>query len=314
MLPSLKKYEKRLNRCMAILNKLDRGEKISTHKLANEFGISLRTVQRDLQCLSAGKFLLTSPEKGEYCFEGGFSLKKLSLSNEEASLLSFLYEIASSMGDNFANAYQSILSKLSQKEYTTPFYAKVPQGMKLNKNYPFAKELEEAIDNSNKIIIKYELSGKIKSYKLCPLKIIFYEGFWYLLSQASGKDWLLKFRLERIKDVEVLYEESFVEPENLEEMLKESVNIWFSEKRDKRIVLKVDKEVAKFFKQRKYFPCQKIKKVNRDGSLLINACASDYMEVIPTILHWIPYITVVEPRELRVEIRGLAKLYLEKVK
>jgi predicted DNA-binding transcriptional regulator YafY len=309
-----KKYEKRMDRVVAILNKLDRGEKISTQDLAEEFGVTLRTVQRDLECLHGGRFPLSSPEKGEYVFEEGFSLRKPSLTNEEASLLAFLYDNASSMGENFEKAYQSILSKLSQKEFTTPFYAKIPVGMKLKKEYPFAKELEDAIDNSNKINIDYDLKGKIRPYKLCPLRIVFYDGFWYLLCLHHQKDCFLKFRLEKIKNVEVLYEESFVEPEDLDQQLKESVNIWFSEKRDKKITLKIDKEVASFFKQRKYFPLQKIKKQNKDGSLLIETKASEYMEVAPTILHWIPYVTVVEPKELRQKIRKTVEGFIKDLK
>jgi len=56
-----------------------------------------------------------------------------------------------------------------------------------------------------------------------------------------------------------------------------------------------------------------IKKTNRDGSLLVSVCASDYREVMPTILHWIPYITVKEPGELRKQIQEAVDWYRKKV-
>ncbi|MEM4270782.1 MAG: WYL domain-containing protein, partial [Candidatus Pacearchaeota archaeon] len=182
----------------------------------------------------------------------------------------------------------------------------------LKKDYPFLEDIEEAISDSRKIILKYEKQGKIKTYKLCPLKLICYEGFWYLLSQVDGKDWILKFRIEHIKDVELL-EDYFEEPKNLKAMLDQSTNIWFSERKTKKIVLKIDKEVARFFKQRSYFPYQKIAKENKDGSLMLEVKASDYMEVIPTVLHWIPYITLITPGDMKQEINKLVGSYIKKI-
>jgi len=304
-----KDYDKRIFRLLSILNKLDAGQKISSRELAEDFNVSLRSVQRDLELLSRAGFLLSSPQKGIYSFEDGFSLKKMRLTNEEASLLSFLYEIASSLGENFQKSFRNILQKVIQKEYDSPYYAKLPKGIGLKADYTFTSDLEEAIDQCQKIELSYEKHKKIKKYTLCPLKVIYYEGFWYLLSQVDGKDWLLKFRLEQIKDVEVL-DEYFEPPENLQTMLDQSVNIWFSERKTKKATLKIEKSAARFFKQRKYFPHQKIAKENKDGSLLVECRVSDYMEVIPTVLHWIPHIKVIDPKDLRTEIKVLVKDYL----
>ncbi len=67
-------------------------------------------------------------------------------------------------------------------------------------------------------------------------------------------------------------------------MLDESVNIWFSDQRNKKVLLKVDKEAARFFKTKKYLPLQKIVKQNKDGSMLVQAMVAQDMEVLPTIL------------------------------
>ncbi len=307
-----KDYDKRIFRLLSILNKLDAGQKISSRELAEDFNVSLRSVQRDLELLSRAGFLLSSPKKGMYSFEDGFSLKKMRLTNEEASLLSFLYEIASSLGENFQKSFRNILQKVIQKEYDSPYYAKLPKGVGLKADYRFTADLEEAIDQCQKIKLSYEKHKKIKEYKLCPLKVIYYDGFWYLLSQVDGKDWLLKFRLEQIKGIEVL-DEYFEPPNNLQTMLDQSVNIWFSERKTKKVTLKIEKGAARFFKQRKYFPHQKIARENADGSVLIECKVSDYMEVIPTVLYWMPYITIITPIEIRKEIQKRAQEYLKKI-
>ena len=61
-----------------------------------------------------------------------------------------------------------------------------------------------------------------------------------------------------------------------------------------------------------YVPYQTITKENKDGSLIVEAKASQFMEVIPSILRWIPFITVLQPDDLKAEIKDLVSNYLKK--
>jgi len=308
----LKQYDSKIFRLMYILNKLDAGSQISTQDLAKEFNVSPRTVQRDIQLIDIAQFPLTTMEKGQYSFQKGFSLKKMMLTHEQASLLAFLGEIAQSLGMKFEESFKGIVNKVISPECDLPYYAKVAGGVKLKK-YPFLKDIEQAIGECRKVELYYLMDGKEKWLKVDPLKIAFFDGFWYMVSRVGGKDWILKLRLDKIKSLTPT-KEYFKIPSTLKAMLEQSVNVWFSEKRDKKITLKVDKEIAHFFKQKKYFPLQKIKKVQRNGSLIIECKACQEMEVMPTIMHWIPYIKVVEPKKLRVEIIRAVEEYRKIIK
>lgn len=305
------KYRKQLFRVVSILNKLDSNKVISSSELAKEFKVSLRTIQRDLDLLSNTGFPLSSSERGFYTFVDGFSLKKANLTGEEASLLSFLFDITKSLGKDFEKSCSGIIKKVIQQEYETPFYAKLPQGPLKKLESPFLKIIEDAVCDCHRTIITYDSSGKLKKFDLCPLKIIFYDGFWYLLAQRYGKEYVLKFRIEKIKSVEV-QGESFAPPENLQTMLDESVNIWFNELKPSKVLLRVDKEVAHFFKQKVYFPKQKIKKNNKDGSLIFETQITNKMEIFPTIMHWIPHIVVINPQSLQKEIKEIISGYLKR--
>jgi predicted DNA-binding transcriptional regulator YafY len=103
----------------------------------------------------------------------------------------------------------------------------------------------------------------------------------------------------------------FTSPKNLSTFLDQSVNIWFTEKRDKQVVLKIDKEAARYFKQQVYFPLQKITKENRDGSLRIETKICHNEEIIYTIFRWIPYVHVIEPKGLKKEIKEKITEYLK---
>lgn len=296
-------YDIRILRLVTILRKLDDEGEVRTADLAAEFRVSQRSVQRDIEVLSKAGFPLVSPDKGIHTFTEGFSLKKMHMTPEEASLLSFFHEVAASFGSAFDKTYSVIFKKVVQQVYDTPYYAKIPEGVKLDKKIPFIKELENAIEEWYMVNLVYERpDGKEKRLRLCPLKIAFYEGFWYLIALVAGKDWVLKLRIERIKELDVL-EKTFDPPANLKTMLDESVNVWFPEKRDKAVTLKIDKDVSRFFKQKKYFPLQKIKKAHADGSLVIECKTGNFMEIIPTIFHWIPYISVLSPQELKAEVK-----------
>ena len=302
-------YDKKVFRLFSILNQLDSRKRVSTGELAREFNVSLRTVQRDIVLLNTTGFPISSFEKGYHAFMEGFSLKKMMLTKEEASLLSFLHDISKSLGEKFEDSFSNILKKVVSKEQDSAFYVKLPEGSKISKDFPCIKELERAIKNNIKIVLHYKTSEKEGDYRVCPLKIIFFDGFWYLFAQVDGKDGVRTFRLENIINV-VLLDEYFIPPRNLNTFLDQSVNIWFTEKRDKQVVLKVDKEAARYFKQQVYFPLQKITKENRDGSLKIETMICHNEEILRIIFRWIPYVHVVKPKDLKVEVEKIVKGYL----
>lgn len=303
-----KNYDSKIFRILYILNRLDKGENISTRTFADEFNVSMRTVQRDMSLVQSVGFPVVSDDKGLYSFMDGFSLEKVRLSDQEASLISFLGEVTSSLGGGFQDAFKGLLGKIMPQDMDSVYYIKMPEGIKLKRKDACMKTLEEAIEESRRVELEYFKSENHKKYTVNPLRIIFVEGFWYLLAQTTDKELMVKFRIENIKDAKLL-DAYFDMPRNIDTILKESVNIWFSGKKDKRVELKVEKEVAKYFTLRKQVPYQKIKKTNKDGSILVESRVGQYEEVIPVILKWIPYIKVNAPNSLKDEILGRIKEY-----
>ena len=312
MIPKDKDFDKKIFRLISILNRLSGEGRVFSRELSNEFNVSMRTIQRDLELLNMTGFLLDSPEKGTYRFAEGFSLKKMKLTSDEASLLTVLYEITKSLGNRFEGSFRNILTKVLSQEFDSPFYIKMPDSIKIPKDYPFMRDLESAIDDCRKISIHYKSHDKEKDYKICPLKIIFFDGFWYLLANPDSKNWLIKFRLENIQSLESV-EGHFTPPRNLKSILDESVNIFFPDKRDKKVVLKIDVEAARYFRKRTYFPLQKIKRVHQDGSLTVETRVAQLMEIMPVVLRWIPHVVVEIPKDFRDEVEKIVAGYLKKI-
>lgn len=303
-------YDKKIFRLMSVLGLLDSRKTVLTRELAEQFNVSIRTVQRDLELLDMTGFPVVMLEKGQYAFAEGYSLAKMKLTDREASLLAFFQEISSSLGGEFKKVYSGLLHKVLNAHPEAPYYVKMPHVDFSSGDMTFWKDLEEAINTTKKITISYDKKGKDKEYILSPLKLINYEGFWYLLALNDEGKGIRTFRLEKIKKVELLAK-SFDVPKNLHAMLDQSTNIWFSGKRDKTVVLHIEAQVAGFFKKKAYVPLQKIKTTHKDGSLTVECKVGNDMEILPIILHWIPNIRVVSPVSLKDKINKDLKAYIK---
>jgi predicted DNA-binding transcriptional regulator YafY len=194
----------------------------------------------------------------------------------------------------------------------TPFYAKIPTGTFLPQS-PSLNELQKGIDDCERLKMRYKKAqGEEKEYLVEPLKLAFFDGFWYLLAQGPDKKQVIKFRLDRIIEAE-LTGKSFAPMSGLNKLLEQSVNVWFGSERPDRVLIKVASESAQYFKKRKYFPLQKIVEEKKDGSLVIETFPAHFEEISHTIMHWIPCLTVLEPAVLRDKIRQTVEGYLKEM-
>lgn len=86
----------------------------SVPELAAGFGVSVRTVQRDMGACSDAKFPVVSPKQSVYSFAEGFSLDAAQLSCEEAALLIVSAAIAKQFGGSFGAAQQQVARLLAR--------------------------------------------------------------------------------------------------------------------------------------------------------------------------------------------------------
>ena len=311
-------YDKKLFRLIRILNKLESSRCVTIKDLADDFAVNIRTIQRDIVRLSCAGFPIEpGADKGEYCFERGFSLKKLALSDEEATLLTLLSDTAASLGGNFGKSFKSLFTKITtpMQAEDSPYHVITGAAAHSKEEYTFASDLEDAIAARCKVELeysKYEGRGIVK-YTGCPLKIVLWDGFWYLMLIVDGKeDNIWKLRFDNIKGVKHLTSH-FKRPGNVEKMLDECTNVWFATERNIHAKLRVNNVVAGVFRRKQVFPLQKIVTTEPDGSIIIETDLCRNMEAIPTILYWIPQIEVLEPESLKTDLKKMLADYTTKL-
>lgn len=298
----------KIRRLVYILNELDNGE-IFVPSIAKGLDVTLRTIQRDLHILQDAGFPIINIKRGFYCFAEGFSLRRMHLTAREAAMLALIGDIACSLGSGFADTYKELRNKIVESR-NNPFFIKIANGQAF-KAPKLLKILEQAINEQCHIEIGYE-NSPLSGRAISPLKIAWFNGFWYLL--AYGKDeTILKLRLDKIKKAKPLTTH-FNRPKKLDKILRDSASIWFEENRKLKVRMCIDAEAAPYFKKREYFPKQKILKTTKDRMLIVECAVGKFEEIIPTILEWIPHIVVENPKELQVLIAEKLDTYAQKIK
>lgn len=137
-----KSYDKKMFRLIHMLNKLNSGSLFRTSELADQFNVTVRTVQRDLELLNMAGFPLVYEDE-RYKFMNGFSLQKINVSPTERFLLNVFFELFSKAGEPLDSAAKGFLNKLLL----------APKGIGSG----------EGVDSRKKKIIKEEVKELAKS-------------------------------------------------------------------------------------------------------------------------------------------------------
>lgn len=304
-----KDMQNKLTRLLYELNELDKGP-IQLSAVAQEAGVSLRTLQRDMNDIQNADFPLWNPNPGEYAFVEGFSLEKMKLSSAEASILILMCDMATTLGNHFSASFSTLKKRLLSTPADNPFFIKMaPSGT--YKDTAITRTLEACAREHQWVKVGYQ-GGKMASYQVRPLKIMWIEGFWYLLA-LTDDDKLLKFRLEKITSAGTV-NKYFQYNKNVDKILRECTNIWFEKERPMSVLLEISAECAHYFKDKIYFPLQKLEKELNDGRIILSCQAACQEEILPTILHWLPHIKVASPVSLHQNVKKVLNDYLRSVK
>ena len=301
-------YDKALTRLVTILTKLYNGEQLSVKKLAEEFNVSRRTIQRDFN-----ERLISFPifqENRLWKMQDGFKLEKSS-SIEDQVVLDIMEKLVDGVGNKFASKAKVLLSKIKNDD-SNPIYAKLNMediGDKLE----IIQQLESSIKSKLLVNCIYKLEeNKTHSLKIKPLKIVNYEGFWYLIAlDTNNKDVLKKYYLKNIFNIKNT-DENFEINSKLESLLENSISIWFQENNEPfDVKIKVSNKIAKYIKRKLIAPTQITESVYEDGSLDIVVKITHEMEILPLVKYWLPYMKVIEPKWIHEIIHKELKDYLE---
>ncbi len=288
-------------RLAQILVKLNQGEKLDPQSLADEFGVNLRTIQRDLNARFA--YLPLQKIEGYYHLDPAFLGKLSTRDIERFAGLAGVCGLFPSLSDDF-------LRDIFDTRIQAALLVKGHHYESMAGKGPLFRDLEKAIVARHQISFDYLKTEGRKSYAaLSPYKLINNKGIWYLAAVDVEK--LKSFSFSKIERLQQL-ETCFNWDQYIDKQLAEEDGIWLSEEKQE-IVLKVSCEVASYFKRRRLIANQVIEKELEDGGLIISAKVGHTNQILPIVRYWIPHIRIISPEALQVEMESGLTEYLRRI-
>ncbi len=189
------------------------------------------------------------------------------------------------------------------------------------KEYPFEelknhhiKKIKEAIIYRKYADIRYEADRNFHFKNTKPLKLVFAEGNWYLALMTEDEvNHGFKFlRINFIKDIQIKPKTFKRDHEALRFI--ENFRTLFSsfQEPDFEVRVKVDSEVARFFKVKKFISSQKILEELEDGSLILSYTINNDKEILHIAKHWLPHMKILSPAYLQKQLEKMCTDFLEK--
>ena len=195
------------NRLFEIIYILMQKKKVTAKELADKFEVSTRTIYRDIEILSRANIPVyaTKGKEGGIGLLEGYVLNKCILSEEEQNQILFALQ---GMKKVRGKEEKNILEKLS-----TLFNKEINDWIKVDfSNWEKDNEQEERFDmiktailNKNLIKFTYYNSNGERSKRIVePLQIWFKDKSWYLISYCRLNEDYRIFKINRIKEIEIL--------------------------------------------------------------------------------------------------------------
>ncbi|MEY2151060.1 helix-turn-helix transcriptional regulator [Rhodanobacter sp. 115] len=274
-------HDKLAERLAGTLLKLNRGDALDRDELAAEYGVSSRTIYRDMgrlgnvvECDAKGRYRMVAEYRGR-------------LSPRDLENFARLVGVEDLFPRNSASFLLALLDTLGNSS----FLVRGHHYEALKPHDPAFLQLDEAIRDQRLCTLNYA----DKRRTLAPYRLINSKGIWYLAATDAGT--LKSFALSRISLL-VVSDEAFEPDPTAQRQIDEDDDVWFSQEKTE-VLLSVAPQVAYYFKRRKLLPLQQIDKELENGGLIVSSRISDQNQILPLVRYWIPHVRILEPGWLR---------------
>ncbi len=204
----------RTERLNAILIQLQSKRIVKAHEIAERFGISIRTVYRDIRALEEAGVPIGAEAGVGYFILDSYHLPPVMFTTDEASALLFGEKLVEKMSDgktrnDFCSALYKIKAILRQGE--KDYIEKLNDRIVVLNHYStndckqelFISELRLALANKQVLKINYEprYAEKPFSREIEPIGLCNYSSRWHLIAWCRLRNAYRDFRLDRIESL-----------------------------------------------------------------------------------------------------------------
>jgi predicted DNA-binding transcriptional regulator YafY len=215
------------SRLLSILMLLQTRGRMSASELARAFEVSVRTIHRDIDQLSAAGIPLYADRgrNGGFQLMDGYRTKLTGLTRSEAEVvfLAGLPGPAAQLGlsDLLSAARLKLLAALpatmqpDAERIAARFHLDPVAWFRANDPLPSLQTVAQAVWSERYLKLRYSLAGpaEARPRKLGPLGLVLKAGVWYLVAQSSKG--IGTYRVAKIADAEIA-DEPFARPKNFD--------------------------------------------------------------------------------------------------
>ncbi len=258
------RFMNRIDRLTAILIHLQSKRLVKAEELASRFGISLRTVYRDVKALMEAGVPIGSEAGVGYFIVDGYHLPPVMFSQDEAGAMLLAGKLVEQMTDrSIRDAFESALTKIKSvlndpgREHLESLYSHIevrPNVVEGEAEFPnrFLTDLQKAVVEKRAVDMEYmaryrdELTERVVE----PIGLYYYGSAWHLIAWCRVRDDYRDFRVDRISRL-TLTDSTFTDHNRLS--LQEYVQTVMRSHGDlHEAVVMLDKRTARFIGERKY--------------------------------------------------------------
>ncbi len=287
-------------------------------KLAEHFGISTKTAQRNIEFMSErlkAPLIYLHKERGYAYEDNTYQLPGFWLDEDALVSLVLSYRLASAVPDV---AIKTSLRAFLEQLLTKMSYHKTISIKELNnkvsvRNIEYSKTSEkiyhamlEALLSSKPVRIEYHSphNSETTTRDILPLHLLHYMGTWHIIAHCTLKNELRDFVLSRVKTITPCVRQitSRFTAEQVREYIRKTFGI-FHGKATNEVCLCFSKDVSTWIAEQAWHSAQKTF-IKKDGRLCLTIPVSDFREIKREILKYGSQVEVLLPKELRKEIKS----------
>ena len=284
---------------------LEKG-KSTAPELAEKFEVSIRTIYRDLDTISAAGIPIyaTQGKGGGIFIMSDFVLNKSLLSEQEKEQILMALQDISATEYNQTDELLIKLGGLFQSKVTNWIEVDFSEWYKNTPNYDVFNLIKNAIFNQYTITFSYfAREGNYSNRTVEPIKLIFKNKDWYLYGFCLLRNDFRFFKLTRIKDLEISSDTFIREVKSsheIETVIKNKNFIHAKLKFSPKVAFRVYDEFT-----------DNVSKDNQ-GNLYVNIDLPDNETLFSYILSFGDNVEILEPDYLRHSMKEKLALMLEK--
>ena len=318
----------RASRLVNVLLLLQTRGGLTASELARELEVSMRTIYRDVEALSAAGVPIYAdrgPTGGIRLVEG-YRTRLTGLTDDEAKAL-FLSGMPGpaaqlGFGTVVVAARLKILAALPPElraratRISERFHLDAPGWFQVPEEVPHLEALAEAVWEERRVAVEYQREDRVVARVLEPLGLVLKAGIWYVVARSEGQD--RTYRVSRFVSAQIL-PERFERPGDFDVagFWSESIAAYERELPRIEVTVRIRREELGFLTEvvgrRQAESAVGSAREESGGSMLLTLRYEDLEQASGPMLRLGGHAEVVEPGELRARVldaaRGIVRDY-----